>query len=111
MSYFGYEAQNALEQVKGSDMWDILCNIVKNKEQIEWEGCKIVAYSQKGLVSMPDGTVLYSSSDCGSTIHSFRYGKWVERIKAYSEQITAHEQQEKEAEERKKPKPFSPIDF
>ena len=58
-------------------------------------------------IKMPDGTVLYRALRNGQEVTDFRYGAWVERIKAYSEQITveiirAHEAKvQQEREDRK----------
>jgi len=64
---------------------------------------------------MPDGTVLYRSFGDNRVVTVFRYGAWVERMKAYSEQITLERRQIAEAKAQKKQedalKPFSGIDF
>ena len=117
-------------------IYDIVCNIVKNSknaESILWEGCTIIFERHKdssswgGLgvigsdsdiettITMPDGTVLYNASEKGKMVTSFRYGGWVERIKAYSEQLTTEKRRADEAkaqqEREGKLKPFSGIDF
>ena len=67
---------------------------------------------------MPDGTLLYCSQTQGNhepTVTDFRFGKWVERITTYSNEVTAQYQQklEDKAEQKRaeKLKPFSEIDF
>ena len=88
----------------------------------QWEGCNLIyeqestATKQGGTrVVMSDGTTLYSSLENGQLVSVFRNGAWVERIKAYSEQLTT---EKKRADEMKaqqeregKMKPFSDIDF
>lgn len=109
---------------------------------VEWEECKLV-YKEQELKSntlgmlfkegysvtnkthliMKDGVVLFSSEcrnykSSNSTkeyITAFRNGKWVDRIKAYSDKLTKeHKQslieQKNKAKERKLA-PFSEIDF
>ena len=67
---------------------------------------------------MSDGTLLYCSQTQSSdeqTVTDFRFGKWVERITTYSNEVTAQYQQKlKDKAEQKraeKLKPFSEIDF
>ncbi len=113
---------------------------------IEWEECRL-AYKQKIYVgtianidstirsgfsvsrntylTMKDGTVLFCSENrigqgivSREYITAFRNGKWVDRLKAYSEKLTEEhkksliEQNNKEKEEKEeKLAPFSNIDF
>ncbi len=98
--------------------------------EVEWESCKIkfrkleIANGRLFVTSikMPDGVVLYRCEERGILrkeqqiqVTDFRYGAWVERIKAYSEQITLERQRAAEARAQKKQenalKPFSGIDF
>ena len=66
-------------------------------------------------ITMPNGTILYRALEEGEEVTDFRYGAWVERLKAYSEQITATKQQEADAKQKQdrdvQLKPFSQIDF
>ncbi len=97
-------------------------NIRKSCEAV-WEGCRVV-FEQVGTIvtsdgetsiTMPDGTILYRALEKGQKVIDFRYGAWVERIKKYSDEITAEKQREAEAEAQQrreeKLKPFSKIDF
>ena len=63
----------------------------------------------------PNGTLLYQAFQKGQDVKTFRYGAWIERIKAYSEQITLEKEQAayaKAQQERvEKLKPFTQIDF
>lgn len=94
-----------------------------------WEGCSIKFRERKILgggrsavssIIMPDGTILYRCEESAfakkaQKVTDFRHGSWVERIKAYSEQITLERQQAAEARAQKKQesalKPFTEIDF
>ena len=94
-----------------------------------WESCNIKFREKQTLVNgrfyvssitMPDGVVLYRCEEwiarkAEQRVTDFRNGVWVERIKAYSEQITLEKQQAAEARAQKKQenalKPFSGIDF
>ena len=97
-----------------------------------WEGCSIKFREKKTLkngrllvssITMPDGVVLYRCEEPilivkGAKLQrvtNFRNGAWVERIKAYSEQLTLERQQAAEARAQKKQesalKPFTEIDF
>ena len=76
----------------------------------EWEGCQLEVATGTGALSitMPNGTVLYKAINYllignarGVEISDFRYGTWVEKLKAYSEQITA-EKRRAEAEKQSK---------
>ncbi len=94
-----------------------------------WESCNIKFREKQTLangrfsvssITMPDGVVLYRCEEwiarkAEQRVTDFRNGVWVERIKAYSEQITLEKQQAAEARAQKKQenalKPFSGIDF
>jgi hypothetical protein len=67
-------------------------------------------------LTMPNGTILYRSYETkvgGQIISDFRYGSWVEKLKADSEKITAEkrraEAEKAEQEKRAKLSPFSAI--
>ena len=114
------EIKKAQEQAESLGIYEIVRNIATNGGEIvsegtlhcEWEGCRITFKAQvhgQGMAAwftsivtcivMPDETILYSSvaaAEGKQSITDFRYGSWVERIKAYSEQITARKQQEAE---------------
>ena len=69
-------------------------------------------------ISMPDGTLLYRSEGRtadSQTVTDFRVGKWIERITAYSNELTAKRKQEEEDRinqiNQEKLKPFNDIDF
>ena len=101
--------------------------------EVEWEGCRVIfdeaiqqqqqqRQQQQGkpffegtCVVHPNGELLYQALQKGKDVKTFRYGAWIERIKAYSEQITAKKRQETEAKAQQKReeelKPFSGIDF
>ena len=111
------------------------------EKQTEWEGCilrlnetiqntqlkqgsavaSLVAQANQlktTSITMPDGTLLYCSQTQGNdepTVTDFRFGKWVERITTYTNEVTAQYQQKlKDKAEQKraeKLKPFSEIDF
>lgn len=134
------EAEIVEATMKASELgiYDIVRNIATqggNTDspcEAEWEGCRLVL-NQKQLVNnvqttvtsitMPNGTLLYRGEESAVTsifgggllVTDFRYGAWVDRIKVYSDQITAKKQQEAEAkaqqEHEAKLKPFSQIDF
>lgn len=69
------------------------------------------------IMTMPDGTTLFRGQkhDGEYYISDFRFGKWVERITAYSEEVTTeYEKTKQEKAEKKRAeelKPFSEIDF
>lgn len=110
---------------------EIITNIVTkagtmpNATKAEWERCKLDSEGQSRYmggkhfsITMPNGIVLYKADIFGDTIDStdvtdFRYGSWVEKLKAYSEQITAEKRrlEAEKAEQEKKAKlaPFSVI--
>ena len=68
-------------------------------------------------VVMPNGLTIYKAEVGGfgnvNVVTDFRYGSWVEKLKAYSEQITAEKKQieteKSEQEQRAKLSPFSVI--
>jgi hypothetical protein len=64
-------------------------------------------------IIMLSGTILYRSMDDGKHVTHFRYGSWVEKLKLFSEQITATNERAKaeKAEQEKKAKlaPFAAI--
>lgn len=64
-------------------------------------------------ITMQDGTVIYELKK--GKVKAFRNGKWVERLKAYADELDAeHQQTQKAAAEQArqaKLKPFSDIDF
>ena len=68
-------------------------------------------------MAMADGTILFKAQKENNEyyISDFRFGKWVERITTYSNEVTAQYQQKlKDKAEQKraeKLKPFSEIDF
>ena len=111
------------------------------EKQAEWEGCILrlnetiqntqlkqgsgaASLAQANQlkttsITMPDGTLLYSSNTQNISeeqyVTDFRFGKWVERITTYSNEVTAQYQQKlKDKAEQKraeKLKPFSEIDL
>ena len=128
------EIKKSQERAKELGIYEILRNLAtqgKNTQEpceVEWESCKIkfrkleIANGRLFVTSikMPDGVVLYRCEECiarkaEQRVTDFRNGVWVERIKAYSEQITLEKQQAAEARAQKKQenalKPFSGIDF
>ncbi len=120
------EMQEKAEQLKIYDMIKIVANHgddTKDEPNIlEWEECTL-NYNQNKLtkLTMKDGTLLYSSekllltSNAPEYIRAFRNGKWVGRLKAYSEKLTQdHEQSliaKANKEKERKLKPFTDIDF
>lgn len=64
-------------------------------------------------ITMQDGTVIYELEK--GEVKAFRKGKWVERLKAYADELDAEQQQaQKAAAEQARQaqlKPFSDIDF
>ena len=97
--------------------------------EVEWQGCRVIfdeAIGQQQLqqqqgkrffegtcVVLPNDTLLYQALQKGREVKTFRYGSWVEKLKAYSEQITLKKQQaaaEKAEQERQaKLAPFAEI--
>ncbi len=80
--------------------------IVPDATKAEWEGCQLTIEhkpsdpSDNFSIVMSNGQTLYKAKRNNwndVTVTDFRYGAWVERIKAYSEQL--------------KIQPFSQIDF
>ena len=84
---------------------------------------KEYSVSNKTYLTMKDGTVLFFSecrnynNNIGTKeyITAFRNGKWVDRIKAYSDKLTKQHKQslieQKNKEKERKLAPFSEIDF
>lgn len=68
-------------------------------------------------ITMSDGTCLYDLQEAmkGTKLNVFRHGPWVERLTAYSKQLTEERfKQERDEEKRllaEKKKPFQSIDF
>jgi hypothetical protein len=111
------EIKSAQKQATELGIYEMLQNLAtKGKDkavfyETTWEGCQIKfretmqPFAEKRAVAtsivMPDGLILFrceeSVSDGTKNITDFRYGAWVERIKAYSEQETV--------------KSFSGVDF
>ncbi len=116
------EIKKVQEQSQQLGMYEIVRAIalggtkIENGCEITWENCRII-WSAKSdsptMVVMPNKTVLYCAFDAGQRVTTFRYGSWVEKLKAYSEQITAEKQraeaEKAEQEERAKLSPFSAI--
>ena len=93
---------------------------------IEWEGCEIRYWSSGlfpktrsgGTITKSDGTVLFHGCDeIGSRgeVVSFRFGAWVERLKAHVKQLKKSkelaEKQQAESEDAEKIEPFGDVDF
>lgn len=66
-------------------------------------------------IIMPDGTFLYNAVLEGVHVTAFREGPWVERLTAYSKQLTEQRLQREREDEQKRleeqRKPFQNIDF
>ena len=124
------------QQAKELGIYKIIRNIANNGDNTmtsgssEWEHCSIKCnilekptenYSSRPWttsITMPDGTILYRSEGDkadNQTVTHFRFGKWVERITAYSNELTVQrelERREKLAQKQAELlKPFSEIDF
>ena len=124
------EMQQKAEQLKIYDMLKNVANHGDNTKDdasvVEWEECTL-NYNQNKLtkLTMKDGAVLYSSekrriNSSGEYedyvyVQAFRNGKWVDRLKAYSEKLTQDHAQSLIAkaneEKQKKLQPFNDIDF
>lgn len=101
--------------VGGIGIVSIMSNI-NNSNQIRF------SVNTNTYLTMKDGTVLFSSENRTSGINmskeyikAFRNGKWVDRLKAYSDKLTGEYQQslvdQENIEKEKKLAPFSNIDF
>ncbi|MCU4581045.1 hypothetical protein KTJ32_08585 [Acinetobacter gyllenbergii] len=94
----------------------------------EWENCTLSFNKYENFkhhsgnyptasITMADGTIIFRSQTINEKLYvtDFRFGKWVERITAYSQEVTEQyqkNQQDKIAQEKaEKLKPFSEIDF
>ena len=96
------EIVEAQKQAKELGIYEIVRNVAnkggtpKKNAMTEWEGCNVI-YEQESTVAkqggtrvvMSDGTTLYSALEKGQRVSVFRNGAWVERIRIYSEQLTA----------------------
>ena len=121
------EIQKAQQMALKLKVNEIIENVVTkagnmpNATKAEWEGCQL-CFEQKEFstdvsVVMPNGLTIYKAEVGGfgnvNVVTDFRYGSWVEKLKAYSEQITAEKQRaevEKAAQEKKaKLAPFAEI--
>ena len=89
-----------------------------NATKAEWEGCKLASFSfgvTMLSITMSNGMVLYKAKIGFDDIEitDFRYGSWVEKLKAYSEKITADkksgETEQTEQEKQAKLAPFAEI--
>ena len=107
----------------------------QQQHEVEWEGCRVIfkdetqqqqeqqqqqqqrekPFFEGTCVVHPNGTLLYQAFKQGKDVKTFRYGAWVERITAYSEQVTIEMQRKAESKVQKereaKMKPFSGVDF
>ena len=76
---------------------------------------RIADTEAKALVIAPDGRVLYEAEEGGNLVKAFRFGPWVERIKAEADAILKKQQAaiaaEQNAKLEKDLEPFSDIDF
>ena len=133
------EVLEATKKASELGIYDIVRNIAMqgsntdNPCEAVWEGCRL-ALNQSQVVNniqtkvtsitMSNETLLYRGEESAVAsifggglllVTDFRYGAWVDRIKTYSDQITAQKQQEAtskaQQEQEKKLKPFSGIDF
>lgn len=145
LNAFNQEMGVTEAQQKAIDLgiYEIVRNVALNggdmyiPTEVEWEGCRVIfdeAIRQQQMqqqqqrqwpqakpffegtcVVHPNGELLYQALQKGKDVKAFRYGAWVERIKAYSEQITLEKQQaayaKAEQERLEKLKPFTQIDF
>ena len=119
------EIQKAQQMALKLKVNEIIENVVTkagtmpNATKAEWEGCQL-CFEQKEFstdvsVVMPNGLTIYKAEVGGlsNVVTDFRYGSWVEKLKTYSEQITAEKQRaevEKAAQEKKaKLAPFAEI--
>ena len=125
------EVRKIQEHAEQLGIYEIIRNIVCQGDKsltlknhtAKWESCTLrlhepISKSEKTSITMSDGTLLYCSQTQSSdeqTVTDFRFGKWVERITTYSNEVTAQYQQKlKDKAEQKraeKLKPFSEIDF
>ena len=124
--------EEAQRIAKEHGIYEIVHNVASNGKrtkdfcEVEWEGCKVkfkeprkaagilpvaevaeifgarASIAPVTSIIMPDGTVLYRSFGDNRVVTVFRYGAWVERMKAYSEQITLERRQIAEAKAQKK---------
>ena len=116
----------------------------KTHAEARWEGCRLIfaARSSTGggtfsahraaimslrgettepdhevgtSIIMPDGTFLYNAALDGVHVKALREGPWVERLTAYSKQLTEQRLQREREDEQKRleeqRKPFQNIDF
>ena len=118
------EIQKAQQMALELKIHEVINNIITkagtmpNATEAEWEGCKL-ASSSFGVtllsITMSNGIILYKAKIAFDDIEvtDFRYGSWVEKLKAYSEQITADKKraETEKAEQEKKAKlaPFAAI--
>ena len=137
------EIKKAAEQAKILGIYETVRNIASSGKNADeacdsvWESCIVVFECPNGepltktkspvrttvvrkvvfetKITMPNGTILYRALNKGQVITDFRYGAWVERITAYSEQVTIEMQRKAESkvqiESEAKLKPFSGVDF
>ena len=119
------EIQKAQQMALELRVNEIIENVVTkagampNATKAEWEGCQLCLeqkdFSKDVSVVMPNGLTIYKAEvgGFGNVVTDFRYGSWVEKLKAYSEQITAEKQrteaEKAEQEKRAKLAPFAEI--
>jgi hypothetical protein len=119
------EIQKAQQMAIELKIHETIENVVTNAgaapdaTELQWEGCQICLENEGFFkvfsIVMSNGLCLYKGQlSLGNiTITNFRYGSWVEKLKAYSEQITAEKKQieteKSEQEQRAKLSPFSVI--
>ncbi len=127
------EIKKIQEQAIELGIYQIVRNIVTNGDnkseavESEWQNCKLKLRVEENnrpfgssefvtSVVMPNGLTLYrvKEDSAGALIVThFRYGSWVEKIQAHSEQITATNERIKaekaEQEKQAKLSPFSAI--
>lgn len=129
------EIQKKGEEIKIHDVIQNIVNLGNPNQNLsgsaEWEACTInyqpvtrsleANKSILAKITMSDGTILYESllkSDSVSKFRyteTFRFGKWVDRLVQYSEELTEKylaEVKKKKLEEKiEKMKPFTEVDF
>jgi len=103
--------QQAQGQAKGLNIDEYIRIIAKSgtgdnyNYAATWEGCRIRATFGAGTNSasvMKDQTKLYSASDYGQYVDSFRFGPWVDRLIASAKQIEEENKRQKAAQDATK---------
>ncbi len=102
----GMNPEVAIVKMRGLNHKTLASHLAETQNYLDLRAVSIIA---------PDGSLLYASDRDGQSVSAFRFGPWVDRLKAYADSLVQKQQEaadaKKQAKLEKDLKPFSPVDF